>query len=68
MESLVLTVKGMSCNHCKMAVERALQKLPGVSQAEANVSAGTVAVTFDEGKVSLAEVKQAITDEGYEVL
>lgn len=68
MESLVLTVKGMSCNHCKMAVEKALHKLPGVEKAEANVSAGTVAVTFDEGKVSLEEIKKAITEEGYEVL
>mgnify|MGYP002555511504 CR=1 FL=1 len=26
-----LTVKGMSCNHCKQAVTQALEALPGVS-------------------------------------
>lgn len=68
MESLLLTVKGMSCAHCKMAVERALQKVPGVSKAEADVSAGTVAVSFDGDKVSLEDLKKVITEEGYEVL
>lgn len=30
----VLKVQGMSCNHCKMAVEKAVKNLPGVSAAE----------------------------------
>ncbi|HHY59745.1 MAG TPA: heavy-metal-associated domain-containing protein [Clostridia bacterium] len=68
MENLVLSVKGMSCHHCKMAVEKALLKLPGVSQAEADVSAGTVTVSFDAAKTSLADIKKAITEEGYEVV
>ena len=28
-----LTVKGMSCNHCKQAVTQALEALPGVTEA-----------------------------------
>ena len=33
-----LTVKGMSCNHCKQAVTQALEALPGVS--DVNVDLG----------------------------
>lgn len=62
-----LNVEGMSCSHCKMAVEGALKKLDGVSQAEADVDAGKVAVTYDDSKVSLDAMKEAIEDQGYDV-
>lgn len=68
METKTLDVQGMSCNHCKMAVEGALKKLDGVSSAEAHVKAGKVDVTFDASKVTLAAMKDAIEEQGYEVL
>ncbi len=68
MDSVLLTVKGMSCAHCKGAVEQALKKVPGVLQAEADVGAGTVAVHFDQEKVSLENLKEAVAQAGYEVL
>ncbi|MFA5536774.1 MAG: cation transporter [Bacillota bacterium] len=68
MESLLLTVKGMSCAHCKMAVEKALMKLPGFISADADVSAGTVMVSYDGSRVSLDKIKETIADAGYEAL
>lgn len=62
-----LNVEGMSCAHCKASVEGALQKLTGVSKAEADVDAGKVAVTYDESKVNLNEMKEAIEEQGYDV-
>ncbi|WP_062353455.1 copper chaperone CopZ [Bacillus kwashiorkori] len=62
-----LTVKGMSCNHCKMSVEGALKKLAGISDAKVNLEAGTVEVTYDESKVNVAAMKEAIEDQGYDV-
>lgn len=67
MEKKTIGVQGMSCGHCKMAVEGALKKLDGVSSAEANVEAGKVDVTFDASKVTFDAMKEAIEEQGYDV-
>jgi len=63
-----LNVQGMTCGHCKMAVEGALKKLDGVSNAEVNLEAANVEVTYDESKVTVEAMKEAIEDQGYEVV
>ncbi|SNZ05003.1 copper chaperone [Terribacillus aidingensis] len=62
-----LNVQGMSCGHCKVSVEGALQKLDGVSAAEVNLEAGTVVVSYDEANVTVNTMKEAIEDQGYDV-
>lgn len=62
-----LNVQGMTCSHCKMSVENALNKLDGVTAAEVNLDAGQVDVTFDESKVNVAAMKEAIEDQGYDI-
>ncbi|MFF2483116.1 copper chaperone CopZ [Paenibacillus sp. NPDC058071] len=66
MATTTLKVQGMSCNHCVNSVEGALQKLGAVGKV--NLSAGSVAVEFDESKVSLDAIKTAIEDQGYDVV
>ena len=68
MEKVVLNVAGMSCKHCKMAVEKSLQNLSGVSNAEVDLAANTVRIAYDTGKVNLDDLEKAITDAGYEVV
>ncbi|KAB8129003.1 copper chaperone CopZ [Gracilibacillus oryzae] len=62
-----LNVQGMTCGHCKMSVEGALKELDGVSAAEVNLEAGSVDVTYDESKVTVAAMKEAIEEQGYDV-
>ncbi|MBU6081258.1 copper chaperone CopZ [Allobacillus halotolerans] len=62
-----LNVQGMTCGHCKMSVENALNNLEGVQTAEVNLDAGNVAVTYDEAKVNQEAMKEAIEDQGYDV-
>jgi copper chaperone len=62
-----LSVEGMSCGHCKAAVEGELNKLSGVEAASANVEKGTVEVTYDEAKVTTEDLKGAIEEAGYTV-
>lgn len=62
-----LNVQGMTCGHCKMSVEGALKKLEGVSSAEVNLDAGQVKVTFDESKINVNVMKEAIEEQGYDV-
>lgn len=62
-----LNVQGMTCGHCKMSVEGALNKLDGVSTAEVNLETGKVDVTFDEAKVNIDAMKEAVEEQGYDV-
>jgi copper chaperone len=62
-----LQVQGMTCNHCKMAVTNALQQLEGVNRVEVHLEKGTVDVDFDETKVSIAQLKEAVEEQGYDV-
>jgi copper chaperone len=66
-EKIVLNVSGMTCNHCKMKVEKALKTLDGVEDVQINLEDGTADVSFDSGKVSADDLKAAIGDAGYEV-
>jgi copper chaperone len=61
-------VPEMSCGHCKAAVEGELSKLSGVESSNADVEKGTVAVRYDEGKVSTEQLKGAIEEAGYAVV
>ncbi|MFS0752810.1 copper chaperone CopZ [Oceanobacillus sp. 1P07AA] len=67
MQTKTLDVQGMTCGHCKMSVEGALQKLDGVTAAEVDLGSGKVDVTYDESKVSLENMKAAVEDQGYDV-
>ena len=62
-----LDVEGMSCAHCKAAVEDELNALPGIEQANADVATGTVEVRYDESKVGTEDLKSAIDEAGYRV-
>ena len=61
-----IAVQGMTCNHCKMTVENAVQALAGVSQAEVNLDIGNVDVSFDAKQISVEEIKKAIHNAGYQ--
>ncbi|MFW3458668.1 copper chaperone CopZ [Staphylococcus caprae] len=59
-------VEGMSCEHCKDAVESSLAKLNGVHTAEVNLNEKHVRVEYDDSKVNVAQMKEAIEDQGYD--
>lgn len=65
MKDIVLTIEGMSCNHCLNAVSRALGKLPGVTPKSIRI--GRAELQYDENVVEAGQIKEAITAEGYTV-
>ena len=67
LDAVVLNVEGMTCNHCKMAVEKALLKLNGVVSAEVSLADKNVTVNFDNSSANIDQMKAAITDAGYNV-
>jgi len=61
-----IKVKGMSCNHCVMAVDKALNQIDGIKNINVDLKKGEA--TFDEVKpVDLNIVRKAIKKAGYEV-
>lgn len=67
MSNITLNVKGMSCGHCVKAVEGSVGALEGVEQVSVNLEAGKVNVAYNDRKVSISQIKEAIDDQGYDV-
>lgn len=67
MTDITLSVPDISCGHCKSSIEGALVPLDGVARAEVDISKRSVEVSFDDGKLDLDTIIQAIDDQGYEV-
>ena len=63
--TVTLTVTGMTCGGCENTVARTLGRLPGVERVSASHTACQVTVTFDEGSVSLAWIREGIAALGY---
>ena len=68
METLALNVEGMTCNHCKQSVEKAVGALTGVESVEVVLADKKVNVTLDTSVVTVASVKDAIEDIGFDVV
>ena len=58
-----ISVSGMTCGHCKKAVETALADIEGVTSVDVNLEDGIAKV---EGSVVYETLQSAIEDEGYE--
>ncbi len=58
------SVPGISCGHCKRAIEGEVSQVEGVDRVEVDVATKTVDVT---GQASEAAVRAAIDEAGYEV-
>ena len=67
MQTEVLKIEGMTCNHCKHAVETALQDVPGISKVTVDLAKGEATVELS-GSVSHEAMKVAIDEAGYELL
>jgi len=67
MQKQTLQVEGMSCGHCVSAIEKALNQL-GVNKVIVDLQGKSVEVEFDSGTVSLDAIKEAIEDQGYDVV
>lgn len=64
MDTIKLNVEGMSCNHCKMAVEKAVKGINGVESVQVSLDKREAIVT---GSAARELLVQAIEDAGYQV-
>ena len=64
---VAIKIKGMSCNHCVMAVTKALNEIEGISDVKVDLSKGEA--TFEETTaVDVNTVRDKIKKAGYEVV
>ncbi|MEI7639368.1 MAG: copper ion binding protein [Syntrophus sp. (in: bacteria)] len=61
-----IKIKGMSCQHCVMAVTKALTKLEGLKNVQVSLEKGEA--TFEEEKPVAANlIREAVEKAGYDV-
>jgi copper chaperone len=65
-KTIDLTIEGMSCGHCVMAVKKELNKLAGVLVE--SVEVGKARVQIDETLVSREKIAKAIDEAGYRMV
>jgi Cu+-exporting ATPase len=64
-EKITIPVSGMTCAGCQAGVQKALQRTPGVLDANVNLMTASAAVTFDPKATSPAALVDAIRETGY---
>ena len=67
METKVYQVKGMSCHHCKNAVDSAVKAIEGVTEATVDLEKGQVTVAI-AAPVSIDAISAAVNDARYELV
>jgi Cu+-exporting ATPase len=65
MKRITLKLGGMSCAACANTIEQAIAEVPGVSQSSVNFTLESASITYDEGKISISALIQAIEGVGY---
>ena len=65
MDALHLNIEGMTCEHCVRAIDNRLRKTPGVEVER--VVVGAVDLRYEPSRISLDEISEVISDEGYTV-
>ena len=63
----IVKIKGMSCNHCVMAVQKALGEIDGAKDVKVDLEKNEA--TFDEATpVDMNAVREAVKKAGFEVV
>jgi copper chaperone len=68
MTTTMLKIQGMTCNHCVMRVAKALKAVPGVQDAQVDLTKAEVVVSYDEALVDIDKLSLAVSDAGYQVI
>lgn len=66
MNTLDITVTGMTCQHCVQSVGKAIGELPGVTNVDVTLDTGAVSIV-SESPIDEAAVAAAVRDAGYQV-
>lgn len=68
MDNEVLNIQGMTCAACAKRIEKTVQKLDGIEEANVNLATEKLFIEYDKGNLSLDTIKEAVEKIGYEVI
>lgn len=68
LNTILVPIKGMTCAACVRSIEKAVNKLPGIHQVNVNLATEKAQISYDSRKVKISEIKNAISNAGYEPL
>jgi copper chaperone len=68
METVTMTVQGMTCGGCVASVTRVLKAVPGVNDVAVTLQPPAAKVTFDPAQTAQPALKQAIEGAGFDVV
>ncbi len=66
MNTKIIEIEGMQCNHCKMSVEKALNELDGITKVEVNIESKKAIIEINK-KIENNKIKEAIEKVGFTV-
>lgn len=67
MKSETIKINGMTCSSCANTVEKNVNKIEGIKNANVNFATEKLNVDFDESKTTLEDIKKAVDNAGYSV-
>ena len=65
MQTVTLSVSGMTCAACPITVKKALSKVEGVRQVDVAFEKREAVVTFDDAKANVQQLTKATENAGY---
>ncbi len=65
MKETNLKIEGMHCTGCSTRLEKVLNNLEGVETAKVSLEEKKATIKYDETKISLESIKEAIEDTGF---
>ncbi len=70
MKAATIQLETLACPSCMQKIEGAVKKLDGIDKDTLKVlfNSSKVKVNFDEDKLAIDQIENAITNMGYEVL
>lgn len=63
--TVTLSVSGMTCPACPIAIKKVLSRVEGVEKAEVSYEKKEAVVTFDDAKTNIEALTKATGDIGY---
>ena len=66
MYTKTVSIEGMTCDHCKMHVEKALSAIDGVTKVEVSLE-NKNAVIESNKEIEDSKIKEAVEEAGYTV-
>jgi Cu+-exporting ATPase len=67
-ETLRLSVRGMTCANCSRSVEKKIGSVPGVTKVSVDLAAASASVEYDTELVTPEAIASAVQELGYEAM